>query len=234
MKMITTGRKYVAILALLAMGAITPVLGANFGILGFYQIDNTSKYHQALQTLEQTLMKQNCHLRREGNIADTKGKLDINQPNRFLLLMCDSVLLKSNTTRALLNPLKNVTNHLVLFEGELTLSETMEPAPVGKDRSYIFKMSYYNNLNPDQRDNDFARIDQLKSQRPNHYKSEASIHVSRAIGITTPDEIAIIYYPQPQQGKQFRKDNPDILQKIGDFNEDHLTQFAYSFGTSTR
>jgi len=44
----------------------------------------------------------------------------------------------------------------------------------------------------------------------------------------------IIYYPQAQQGKKFRKNNPDILQKIGDFNKNHLTKFAYLFGTSTR
>lgn len=234
MKMMTTYKPYATILTLFMTSAATPVLGANLGILALYQMDDTQKYQQALQTLEQTLTQQNCQLRREGKIAGVKGKLDLNQTNRFLFLTCDSALLKNKTTRALLNPLQNTTNHLVLIEGELTLSEAMKPAPVGKNRSYILKISYYNNVNPDRRDDDFTHIGQLKSQRPNHYQSEASINVSRAIGITTPDKISIIYYPQSQQGKQFRKNNPDILQKIGDFNKAHLTQFGYLFGASTR
>ncbi|MGH7859435.1 MAG: hypothetical protein ACREQY_19085 [Candidatus Binatia bacterium] len=50
----------------------------------------------------------------------------------------------------------------------------------------------------------------------------------------TPDEVAVLYYDDPERADRFCKNNGDILEKIGAFNKSHLVDFAYFSASSTR
>jgi len=52
--------------------------------------------------------------------------------------------------------------------------------------------------------------------------------------MTTPDEVVVLYYDDPKSGDRFRKNNGDILEKIGAFNKSHLVDFAYFTASSMR
>ena len=54
------------------------------------------------------------------------------------------------------------------------------------------------------------------------------------MGMTTPDEVVVLYYDDSKSGDRFRKNNGDILEKIGAFNKSHLVEFAYFSASSTR
>ncbi|MGH7818476.1 MAG: hypothetical protein ACREQ9_01760 [Candidatus Binatia bacterium] len=77
-------------------------------------------------------------------------------------------------------------------------------------------------------------IQQQVGARADRYQTEAIVTPSRAAGMTTPDEVVVLYYDDPKVAERFRNDNGDILAKIGGFNESHLVEFAYFTASSTR
>lgn len=225
--------KLTSALLLAVASAATPALADAVGLLGLCQVKDMGRYAEALKALEKGLGDRGCAVRREGEIAAMDGSLDVAKPDRFLLLECTGSLLKGGATRALFEPLQAVTNHLMLAEGELDLFGRGFSAS-GVGREYIIKVSHYTNRDPNQRDRDLAAIQEEVARRPNRYRTEAIITPSRARGMTTPDEVVVLYYDSPKDGDQFRQHNGDILEKIGAFNKSHLVGFTYFTASSTR
>ncbi len=230
---LTSGGKLASALLLAVVSAATPALGGEIGLLGLYQVNDAGRYAEALKELERSLGDRGCAVRREGEIATMDGSLDVAKPNRFLLLECPGSLLKGSAGRVVFEPLQAATSHLMLAEGELDrFGSGFSPTGVG--REYIIKVSHYNNRDPEQRDRELTAIQQQVAARPNRYRTEAIVTPSRAMGMTTPDEVVVLYYDDPQSGDRFRTDNRDILEKIGVFNKSHLVDFAYFSALSTR
>lgn len=232
-KILIAGGKLICAQLLAVAGAATPALGGEVGLLGLYQVNDAGRYGEARKVLERSLGDRGCAVRREGEIAAMDGSLNVARPNRFLLLECTGSLLKEGATRVVFAPLRAATSHLMLVEGELDrLGSGFSPSGIG--REYIIKVSHYNNRDPEQRDRELTAIQQLVAARPNRYRTEAVITPSRAIGMATPDEVVVLHYDDPKSGDRFRKDNGDILEKIGAFNKSHLVEFAYFSALSTR
>jgi hypothetical protein len=219
--------------AIIALTATGPALAGDIGLLGLYKLRDIGRYREALGVLEKNLVDHRCALRREGEIAAMDGPLKVPKPDRFLLLECTRSLLKQSDTRALFGPLRDASSHLMLTEGELQLFEGAFSTP-GKGREYIIKVSHFTNGDPDRRDRDLASLQKQVEARPDRYRNEAMLTPSRAMGMTTPDEVVVLSYDDPKAAERFRRQNPDILDKIGAFNKTHLVEFAYFGASSTR
>jgi len=53
------------------------------------------------------------------------------------------------------------------------------------------------------------------------------------MGMPTPHEVIILFYASAKQAYRFRKDNPDILKKVGALNKAHPDNYIYCMGRTT-
>jgi len=200
------------------------------GILGLFDVD--SSVPSTVNTAK--IERLGCKVRRSGVIGGGQGNIEIDDPNRFVLLACDGSLLESEETRGALNTMFSKGKMLALLEGDLTNMPDAGHDSVLSERQYILKISHYNNRYVDDRDQELNKLNQEASSRPDSYVTESSIDVNHASGMPTPDEIVVLYYDDTKQGDRFRKNNPDILSKISDFNKAHLNDFIYYVGQVAR
>lgn len=196
------------------------------GILGLYQ--NQSKTSPVINGHK--LQGLGCELRRKGMIANEQGDIDIDEPNHFAILACDSSLLQDANKRIGLE--KAITNAktIALLEGRLMDFPISTASNSLSSRNYILKISHYNNKNTNKREQDLTQLNQLVHSRPNRYKTEAFIEVTNAMGMPTPDEVVVLYYDRVADGEHFRKNNPDIMKRVGAFNDDHINDYIYYSG----
>lgn len=199
------------------------------GILGLFKADEPKS--AILNTDE--INKLGCEVHKQGIIGAGVGDINIDDPNKFVLLACTSSLLVNKAARSAIKHLIADGSVLAILEGELTnmpvVSQTGKPSA----RQYILKISHYNNENVDGREEDLKLLTEEASSRPDAYVTESFISVNHAIGMSTPDEVVVLYYNNPKQGEQFRDDNSDILENIGKFNDTHLNDFIYYVGQVT-
>ncbi|MFT5163262.1 MAG: hypothetical protein ACI9FJ_001848 [Alteromonadaceae bacterium] len=209
-----------------------PAMASNIGLVGFYQVDNDKSYSKTLTELDKSAVGQGCAVRREGPIAGVQGNLDSEKANRFFVMECQSSVLQTNASQHIFNGLSSVVKNLSIVEGDLNKFGQSSLIDKGENRSYLIKLSYYNNKNVNKRNKDLAMMGMNGSSRANHYKTEAFIDVTKAQGMTRPDEAVVIYYDSPKEGTSFRINNEDFIEEIGKFNVEHLNGFAYYFGAS--
>ncbi len=216
-------------LIFLPMSAMS-VSAANYGILGLYKnVDNQNqKFNKS--NLKQILVSRNCRIARTGLVVAEDGDIDLPAPDRFMFIACDAAPPDDLTDISLLNVLKSNTTNLTLFEGPFKVPYAQVPTLEDANRSYILKVSNYNNKNPHQRQQDLAKLDKKVTNLPDKYVTEAHIKVTSAYGSKTPDEAVILYYNTAQHGEKFRKGNPKILKQIGAFNDNHLVDYIYYIG----
>jgi len=169
-----------------------------------------------------------CSILRSGPIMAQQGTVKVLDLTGYAVIACDSSVLADATTRRQLN------GTLAAFEGELSLFPAAEDSNGLADRQYILKLGYYNNSDIDGRNTDLTALDAMAEQREGHWISEAFLNVDDAMGMATPDEVVLLYYPSADQATGFRDANQDILEKVGAFNKAHLTGFSYLIGTATR
>ncbi|MBL4907321.1 MAG: hypothetical protein JKX94_07715 [Sneathiella sp.] len=220
---------------ILFAAALTSVMSAsialaepvNIGVLGVFEIENTKNYQAVMTSLKTQLDANGCHIQREGMVVAENGDIDLSQPNQFLYVECVQPVLGSTDRQELFDPLKSVVSDLALLEGPVQRPEKGTPISDVTDRSYILKVSYYNNEDPLGRDKDLKLIGKSLEGVENIYRTEAEIAVTDAYGIKTPDEAILIYYDTLEQGEKFRSSNKQILKKIGAFNKSHLDAFIY-------
>ena len=177
------------------------------------------------------LAGQGCNVWRRGAVTVTDGKLDAGSPDRFVLFDCSASILANAEGRAALKPILSDGKTARAVEGPIVFRNTDEAGDAAqKERDYIFKISSFNNIDPDGRARDLNGVNALASARADVWKVEAVVSVATAIGMDRPDVVTVIYYDDPQQGARFRKENKDILKEIGQFNKTHLNEFIYVGG----
>lgn len=219
-----------AVVAALAFTNATPVQadaplsGKRQALLVLHSAGENEALNAALPQLE----NRGCKLWRRGGLAGTQGSLDLDGPGHFALFACEANILDTTRHRAVLAPMLSGGTAVKAIEGPI-LDRRPETASLESQqaRSYVLKISRYNNLDPDSRDRDLEKINAMAAGRADAWTTEAQIAGLRAVGMATPDEVVLIHYDDPQQGQRFRSANPDIMKQIGAFNRKHLIDFTY-------
>lgn len=206
------------------------------GVVGMFYTETPAVHHKAMVNLEQQVRGRGCTLRREGNILAQDGDYEIEPVNHFFLLECEQGLLSGPSSQTWIDQLNETTGNLVLFEGTIKDRDSSSIPLPGDRRSYILKLSDYNNINPSKREADLARLGEMVQTRQHKYTSEAYVGISATYGMNRPDEVVFIHYPSMEDGEKFRnnKENADVMAGIETFNRDHLSQFVYFVATSNR
>ncbi|MBV1934944.1 MAG: hypothetical protein KUG59_09645 [Parvibaculaceae bacterium] len=211
---------------LVAMSNIAVAKSEPVGVLGLYKADAPEK---ALLN-DMTLDGIGCKLQRAGVIVAEQGGIDLEQPNQFVLLACESSVLADTTKRAAFKKLTGGVERIGVVEGDLmNFPDGLRESDVG-GRQYIFKLSYYNNRDVDARDTDLAMLGEAVGKVPDAYVNETFIGVNHASGLATPDEVVVLFYDNAQAADRFRANNKDLLGKIGAFNKAHVTNSVYYIG----
>lgn len=200
------------------------------GVMGLYK----SADQETVLFDERKIAALGCKLKRHGVILGMQGKLDVGQPNLYLLLSCDGSLLTDISKHALFNSIAENTMADVILEGPIIdFPNTIGDGKI-VGREYILKVSHYNNTDIDGRSKSLANIDRRTSKLSDKYITESFIGVTHASGMSTPDEVVIIYYDSPEHGDCFRKNNSEVLGLIGEFNNRHVSEFTYLIGDAIK
>ncbi len=230
---INLGNKTLTTLAL-ALLLISNVASAQTtGVMGLFQ-SSSEALPNTIKKLESMANAQGCALRREGKILGAQGNYDLKEVNAFFFLECETTLLTKESSQILIGGLEKSAENLMLVEGPVNQFGEFALSKSGVNKSYIIKLSDYNNLNPKKREIDVNKLGAMAQSRKHHYKTEAFVRITNAHGMKRPDEAVVIYYDTPKDGPLFRKNNEDLMEKIGQFNQDHLTQFSYIAALSNR
>jgi len=207
---------------------------SNVGIVGLFQVDNDIAFSQALLDLQNSSGDMKCDVIRHGGIMQENGDLDIEKPNRFVVMSCETEMLDNNDGRDFFTAIRSASDDSYLIEGDMqNFAEDNSTASI-QSRAYILKVSHYNNVSPGRRDQDLEAIRKNTLSIPERYRREVFIQPHRAIGMSTPDEVAVLFYEDPAQGKHFRDNNPAILKQVGDFNDNHLEDYIYYFAQALK
>jgi len=201
-------------------------------LFGMFQ-DKDNADSKIIGQLEQELNELGCIVLREGKSFGGQGNYQLQPRNSFFILKCEHSFLAQKLAQPMIENLNNKTDNLVLLEGPDSQPNKSSIDP-GTKRSYIFKLSDYNNVSPAQRDLDLAQLNTSARSVKHHYMTEAFIRVHDAYGIERPDELVVIYYSSAENGQKFREDNPDLMENISQFNRSHLTRFSYISAESSR
>lgn len=223
--------------AVAAIGPIPETLAAEAlpsGVLGLFAVKDSEAFDAALLAFSRDIESRGCAVRRVGTIEGQNGDMDIAEPNRFVVLDCTVPLLRHAETRAVFKALDAAADRVALLEGEAENFPAEQSAAPATQRAYVLKLSRYTNDDPDGRDRDLAGIRAVAATRADRWRREIFLTVSHAVGMETPDEVAVLYYDTPEQGERFRKNNPDVLKSIGGFNKKHLSGYIYYSGSASR
>jgi len=202
-------------------------------LFGMFQTES-NMHSKIINRLEQGLKPLGCVVLREGKSFGGQGNYQLPPTNSFFVLKCEQSLLVQKSAQSLIASLNNETHNLVLLEGYDSLPSKLSSTEPGTNRSYIFKLSDYNNTSPLQRDLDLAQLSTSAQSVEHHYITEAFIRIHNAYGMERPDEFVVIYYNSATDGQMFRDNNPELMAKIGRFNQDHLTRFSYITAETNR
>ena len=196
------------------------------GVLGLYAADT-----QRPSILDESKISDlGCLITLKGGIGEAKGDIGLEQPNQFVLLICENPVLGEVGKRRVLNGLMSSGKALALLEGDHRYFPDANRVGAVADRQYILKISHYNNHDVDGRDRDLDRLNREAGAIAGTYMTDSFLAVNRATGLPTPDEVVVIYYDNAEAGDRFRDNNPEILQKIGKFNKTHLVDTVYYVG----
>ncbi|MEH6630673.1 MAG: hypothetical protein V7776_07600 [Halopseudomonas aestusnigri] len=204
------------------------------GILALLGVSDTASYDNLLSSFEEKAQSMNCAILREGPVVAEDGDIDLDQPNRFIYFDCETSLLGSSIGRDFLADLGKGSDYIAAMEGTPFFQDTASFKRNAGERSYILKVSHYNNSNPKKRDLDLAHLGETVQPRADAYQLETFVGTTQAYGMPTPDEAVVLYYDNAAAGDRFRDNNPDVLNKVIDFNDKHLTDYIYYFAQSRR
>ncbi len=203
------------------------------GLIAFYQSQAEGQdQQQMIQQLESKLKGNACVIHREGQILAKQGSYAFPSQNKFMMLTCDTAQLEQDTHW--LTQLAQDVSNLTIQEGKIVVLNHDAMKEAGEKRQFIIKISDYNNDSAIDRNRDLTVLQTLVTTRTPAYKNETVFRVDDALGMPRADEIAMIYYDNAGDAQAFRANNDDVLAKIGAFNQEHLTQFAYFVAKSNR
>lgn len=179
----------------------------------------TAALNTHLQALESN---HDCKRFRQGGTFMADGTNDWESENRFLLLQCEEVVPQAvvqNLYQSLMNRVKN----LRIVEGKM--ESLNHPAKPDTQSEYIYKVSYFKPSGAEARYLDALLLSSEARARPNAYYVDAIMIPRTAQGMNRPSQLAFLYYATT--GDAYRKQNKDILQRIEQFNKDHVQAFTY-------
>ncbi|HBM87082.1 MAG: hypothetical protein P1U69_07105 [Parvibaculaceae bacterium] len=208
-----------------AISTLPAFASAGSGIIGLYNASDPKAFDQALRDAEPELTSKGCGVSRVGEVAGVQADIGLGDVNRLIHVTCRSTILDNAMGRAVLDSLSSAASRVALLEGRYLDGPLDNGAPDG--RAYILKLSRYSNSDPNARDADLAALDRQVAGLDDVYQNEVYLEVHRAMGMPTPDEAVLLYYPSSEAGERFRANNQSLLEKIGRFNRAHLTEFAY-------
>lgn len=195
------------------------------GIVGLYQASDPQAFDQALRRVEPALTSKGCGVARVGEVVGVQADIGLGDVNRLIHVTCAATILDKASGRDLLDSLSAAGSPVALLEGRYLEGPLDNGTPDG--RAYLLKLSRYSNSDPNARDADLAALDEQVEGLADVYRNEVYLEVHRAVGVPTPDEAVLLYYPSPEAGERFRANNRPLLEQIGRFNRAHLTEFAY-------
>lgn len=216
----------VAVVLLFAHSAIA---GPDNALFIAYKNQNTQSYQQWHKKMNFVFKEHHCQLFRKGLLVGNQGNLQWKDVNQFVVMRCATPVLSQLVTSGHYKSLSKFVDNALMIEGIINIISGEKQVPSG-DAEYIIKISHFNNLAPKDRAEDLTAIGQSSKKISSAWTNDAILVPRAAIGIIRPDELTFLYYPQPGQGEEFRKNNPDILKKIQAFNQKHVYQFNYLFG----
>ncbi len=216
--------------ATLMLMVASDALARQIGVIGLYEA--TKPANISIDMKETGAL--GCQLRRAGMIIDEQGDIGIDQPNIFVFLACDDSILADTAKRHALNGLVSMGKAVAVLEGALVDMPSPSDNKEISNRQYVLKVSHYNNLDTDARERDLDLLTKEAELRPDAYAAESFIAVNRALGMQTPDEVVVLFYDTPEQGDRFRKNNPDVMGKVDNFNKSHLDEHIYYVGKAAR
>lgn len=209
-----------------------PIQAKSIGLVGMYQLNAENNQKDIIKNIQINTAKVGCQLQRDGKVIDNKGNYALKTINQFFVLVCDSEILASSVSKPWLTQLKQETENLALLEGEFAFINENSFTQSGIKRSYILKLSEFNNYDPVARHNDLDKLGNMVKSMDNRFTNESVIRVNEAYGMKRLDEVTVIYYDTPEAGMKFRQNNEDVLEQVGAFNLTHLTGFSYLFASS--
>ena len=218
-------------IALVGIFTANVSMAASHGILGLFDIEGDD-FGRAVTEFSHA--DGNCRIQRAGIIVGQQGDIDLDQPNHFILLACGDTDIEGPQAQEILSPFSGHADETVILSGPAShFPEDDSPSAIGQ-RSYIVKVSHFGNADPASRMRDLAALRQATLDMADRYRRETFLKVTDAVGMETPDEVALIFYEDAGQGARFRDNNPDFLEKIGAFNKAHLNDHIYYFGQAIR
>ena len=203
------------------------------GVIGMFKGSNITIQSELIERLETQSKALGCLMRREGKILGRQGDYPLKNINAFFLLECEGAILQNNS-KAIVKALEKATKNLMLVEGPMSQFGEFGLSKSGIHKSYIIKLSDYNNEKPLQREEDLGQLSNMAKTRKHHYNNEAFVRIHNAYGMKRPDEAVMIFYDTPEDGPRFRSNNEDLMEKIGAFNQSHLSRFSYISVISNR
>lgn len=203
-------------------------------VFGLYNEKNDQQSSELVIQLEQLGTNTDCALRRHGRVNNIKGNYKLNATNAFFLYVCETEHSIQEISQSLLSMLNNTVEDVALLEGPISQFGSFGLATSTGERSYIIKLSNYNNLSPMKRNFDLQALGKQRDKLKYNYKLEAFIRIHEATGIQRPDEVIVIYYDSQVEAEKFRSQNEKFIERIGHFNMEHLSQFSYLFISSSQ
>jgi len=207
------------------LGAGSALAEGDVGVLVFYRLGASGE-----AAVEREIVALNgsdpCAVRQQGKVSGARGSMNLPEVERFLLLGCDRPLLGESVGGQAIERLGQKVENLIVVEGALTVFDDA-PDSASSGRAYTLKLSRYNDSDPRSRADDLAALNRDASARPNAFHNEVVITAARASGIATPDDVTLLYYDSPSDGAAFRAANGDLMKRIGQFNKEHLVDYAY-------
>ena len=209
--------KRLLVSAALTLGASVSAVSAaeDVGILALYDRNEAD----AIEVLQED----GCRIQRKGALLARLGNLDLPEVDAYALLRCDRSVLREPA-----RTLKDA-GRAILLEG--SFHQVEEAGQSGADREYLIKVSVFNNTDPVGRSKDLKALQASVAPLPDKYRVESSLDITWASGISTPDEVTVLYYESPASGNRFRENNPAVLEAVGRFNKTHLVSWVYLVAT---
>lgn len=230
-------RKIVATLQIGLLFSLLPVSivqAETTAVFGLYNQNNDQQSNELVIQLKQLGKKTGCALRRHGKVNNIKGNYKLNATNAFFLYVCEIDHSVQVISQSLLSMLKNTVENVALLEGPITQFGSFGLATSTGERSYIIKLSDYNNLSPIKRNLDLQELGKQRDKLKYNYRLEAFIRIHETTGMLRPDEVVVIYYDSQVEAEKFRSQNEKFIERIGRFNMEHLSQFSYLFISSSQ
>lgn len=202
------------------------------GIFGLHNPTSPEQHQVVLKQIKHNEQMRDCNLLRHGKTNGAQGNLNVAENNHYFMLECPTTILSLAGISKTLESINKNTRNLMLLEGNFSDINREGLSQDSSKRAYILKISHFNNKQPAQRTRELAAFKKEAYALDNHYYREAFINVQHAYGVKRPDELAIIYYDTQESGDKFRQNNPKFIEKIGQFNMKHLTEFTYVFASA--